>query len=124
MKDVVLKSRPAARGSIGEEGVRRPLPMTKLVLKPRPLARGTIGLMGLRRAVLSGGSGYSSAVEDKSVMLSSLANSMTSAVSCKSVKAAAKDLQEGEIAVSLSEDESDEDLKEVSGVHRNELCAR
>ena len=55
MKEVVLKPRPAARGSVGEEGVRRALPVKKLVLKERPIARGTAGLMGLRRAVRSGG---------------------------------------------------------------------
>ena len=124
MKEVVLKPRPAARGSVGEEGVRRALPVTKLVLKSRPLARGTAGLMGLRRAVLSGEPGYPTAVNDKSVRIAVSVNSTACTVSCTSMKVAAKDLQEGEIAVSLSEDESEDEMNEVGGVNRNELGAR
>ena len=57
MKKVVLNPRPAARGSVGEVGVRRAKPITKsptgniVILTPRPLARGSVGLAGVRRAV-------------------------------------------------------------------------
>ena len=109
---------------MGEEGVRRALPVKKLVLKERPIARGTAGLMGLRRAVLSGEPGYPTAENDKSVNVAVLGNSTACTVSCTSMKVAAKELQVGEIAVSLSEDESEEETKEVSGLNRNELGAR
>ena len=124
MKGCVLKPRPAARGSVSEEGVRKPLPVEKLVLKPRPLAHGSIGLVGLRRAVRGGEPDYSSAVDGQSVVPSVFSASLPHTVTCKSLKAKAKVLQKGEIAVSLSEDESDEDLKDVSGGYRLELGAR
>ena len=124
MKGCVLKPRPAARGSVSEEGVRKPLPVAKLILKPRPLARGTIGLVGVRRAVRGGEPDYFSAVDCKLVEPSIFVASLPHTVTCDSLKTKAKVLQKGETLVSLSEDESDEDIKDVSGGNHIELGAR
>ena len=122
MKEVVLKPRPAARGSVGEVGVRRAMPVTKLDLKPRPLARGTVGLVGLRRAMPVEDPGRHRVVDDKTRRIVGTGISTACTASSTPLKDTVKGLQKGEIAVSLSEDE--DEVNERGDGKRNELAAQ
>ena len=133
MKKAVLKPRSTVRGSVGEVGIRCSLPVQKLVLKERPIARGTAGLLGVRRAVLGGEPGIPTIENDRQKRTITFGDAAVITVTCVSKKIAAKKmprkvtakkLQVGEIAVSLSDDESEEGPNEMFGVKRDELGTR
>ena len=133
MKKAILKVRSTARGSVGEVGIHCSLPCQKLVLKQRPLARGTVGLLGVRRAMLGGEPTTPMIENHKPQKTIAIGSAAVVTVTCAPKKIAAKKrprktppkkLQVGEIAVSLTEDESEEIPKEVSGVKCGGLGTR
>ena len=117
MKVVVLKPRPVARGSVGEVGVRRAKPtkavltdMKVVILKPRPAARGSVGEVGVRRAKPITNEVFTQLpLVSGSVGLAGVRCATPLEDRCGGaiveVKAAKK-VQDGEIPVSLSEDEN------------------
>ena len=120
MKTAVSKERSAVRGSVGEASVRYPPPCQKLVLKQRPLARGTVGVLGVRRAMLGG----EPTMPTTDIVKLHKVSAKKIAAKKMPRKTSPRALQKGEIAVSLTEDESEESPKEVSGVKCGVLDAR